>query len=69
MPRQSSCVVVLHACIFMSRTEAITCLLQIVTLSGYEEKYGRSKGYKGSKHPNASSVAAVVGEKAHLGMK
>jgi len=34
--------------IFMSRTEAITCLPQIVTLHGCEEKYGRSKGYKGS---------------------
>ena len=32
----------------MSRTEAIKCLLQIVTLCGCEEKYGRSKKYKGS---------------------
>jgi len=32
----------------MFRTEAITCLPQIFTLRGCEEKYGRSKGYKGS---------------------
>jgi len=32
----------------MCRTEAIMCLPQIVTLCGCEEKYGRSKGYKGS---------------------
>ena len=32
----------------MSRTEAITCLPQIVTLRSCEEKYGRSKEYKGS---------------------
>ena len=32
----------------MSRTEAITRLLQIVTLRGSEEKYGRSEEYKGS---------------------
>jgi len=34
--------------IFMSHTEAITCLPQIITLRGCEEKNGRSKGYKGS---------------------
>jgi len=32
----------------MSRTETISCLPQIVTLRGCEEKNGRSKGYKGS---------------------
>ena len=32
----------------MSRTEAIMCLPQIVTLLSFEEKNGRSKGYKGS---------------------
>ena len=32
----------------MSRTEAISCLPQIVTLGGCEEKNGRSKGHKGS---------------------
>ena len=31
----------------MSRTEAIPCLLQIVTLRGCEQKNGRSKEYKG----------------------
>jgi len=31
----------------MPRTEAIPCLPQIVTLSGCEEKNGKSKGYKG----------------------
>jgi len=34
--------------IFMSHTETITCLPQIITLRGCEEKYGRSKGYKDS---------------------
>ena len=34
--------------IFMSRTKAISCLPQIITLRGCEEKNGRSKGYKGS---------------------
>ena len=48
------------AAIFMSRTEAITCL----PLCGCEEKNGRSKGVQ-RKHP----VAAAVGEKAHLGTK
>ena len=42
----------------MSRTEAISCLLQIVTLHGCEKKNGRSKGYKGSLAP---SVAGAVG--------
>ena len=32
----------------MSRTEAILCLPQIITLRGCEEKNGRSEGYKGS---------------------
>ena len=32
----------------MSRSEAILCLPQIVTLRGCEEKNGRSKGYKGN---------------------
>ena len=32
--------------IFMSRTEAISCLLQIFTLHSWEEKNGRSKGYR-----------------------
>ena len=31
----------------MSRTEAISCLPQIVALRGCEEKDGKSKGYKG----------------------
>ena len=48
----------------MSRTEGITSLPQIVTLRSCEENYGRSKGYKG-----ASTVAAAVGKKAHLGTK
>jgi len=48
----------------MSRTEAISCVPQIITLRGCEEKNGRSKVT-----PDASTVAAVVGEKAHLGMK
>jgi len=34
--------------IFMSCTEAIPCLLQIITLRGCKEKDGRSRGYKGS---------------------
>jgi len=55
--------------IFMSRTEAITCLLQTVTLRGCEERIG----YKGSTIYiyiyNASTVAAAVGEKAHLETK
>jgi len=33
--------------IFISRTEAIKCLPQIVTLRGCEERMG-TKGYKGS---------------------
>ena len=45
-------------------TEAISCLPQIVTLRGCEEKDARSKGYKGS-----TLMQAAVGEKAHLGMK
>jgi len=44
---------------FMSHTEAITCLPQIVTLRGCEERM----------HHDASTLAAVVGEKAHLEMK
>jgi len=32
----------------MSRTEAILCLPQIITLGSCEENNGRSKGYKGS---------------------
>ena len=32
--------------IFMSRTEAIMCLLQIVTLSGCEERMGAQRGIK-----------------------
>ena len=32
--------------IFMSRTEAIMCLPQIVTLRGFEEKMGDQKGTK-----------------------
>jgi len=32
----------------MSHTEAISCLPQIVTLRGCEEKNGRSKEYKAS---------------------
>ena len=34
--------------IFLSRTEAIMCLLQIATLRGCEERMGGTKGYKGS---------------------
>jgi len=32
--------------IFMSRTEAITCLPQIVTLRGCEERMGAQRGTK-----------------------
>jgi len=32
----------------MSRTEAITCLPQIVTLRSCEERMGDQRGYKGS---------------------
>ena len=32
--------------IFMSRTEAITCLPQIVTLRGCEERMGDQRGTK-----------------------
>ena len=48
----------------MSRTEAISCLPQIVTLRGCEESKGVQR-----LHPDASTAAAAVGEKAHLGMK
>ena len=41
----------------MSRTEAITCLLQ------------KSERMGGGGYNDASTVAAAVGEKAHLGMK
>ena len=34
--------------IFMSHSEAITCLPQIVTLRGCEERMGPQRGYKGS---------------------
>jgi len=34
--------------IFMSHTEAITCLPQIITFRGCEERMGGTKGYKGS---------------------
>jgi len=46
----------------MSRTEAISCLPQIITLRSCEEKDG--KGYEGS-----TLMQAAVGEKAHLRMK
>ena len=49
--------------IFMSRTEAITCLPQIVTLRSCEERMGDQRSTK------ESTVAPVVGEKAHLGTK
>jgi len=45
--------------IFMSRTEAITCLLQIVTLHSCEERMGDETGTK-------VVPAPAVGEKAHL---
>ena len=48
--------------IFMSCTEAITCLPQISPIRSCKK---RMEGYKGS----TSTVAAVVGEKAHLGVK
>ena len=32
--------------IFMSRTEAITCLPQVITLRGYEERMGDQRGTK-----------------------
>ena len=51
--------------ICMSHTEAITYLLQIVTLSGCEERMGYQRGTKVA--PDASTVAAVVGEKANPG--
>ena len=50
--------------IFMSRTEAITCLLQIVTLHGCEERMGDQGDKVLCKH-----FASVVGEKAHLRTK
>jgi len=53
--------------IFMSQTEAITCLPQIVTLCGCEERMGDQRGTKVA--PWCSTVAAEVGEKAHLGTK
>ena len=48
----------------MSRTEAITCLPQIVTLPGYEERMGDQRGKK-----VACTLAAAVGKKAHPGTK
>jgi len=54
--------------IFMFYTEAIKCLLQIVTLCSCEERMGDQRGTKVAlwyKH----CIAAAVGEKAHLGMK
>ena len=51
--------------IFMPHTEAITCLSQIVTLVNNEWE---SKGVQ-SWHHDSSTVAAAVGEKAHLGTK
>ena len=53
--------------IFMSRTEAILCLPQIVTLHGCEERMGIQRGTKVAH--DASTLATAVGEKAHLGMK
>jgi len=50
----------------MSCTEAIACLPQIITLRGCEKRMRGTKGYKGH---DASTVAAAVGEKAHLGTK
>ena len=35
-----------HKCICVLRTEAITCLLQIVTLRGCEERVGDQRGTK-----------------------
>ena len=54
---------------FMSCIEAITCLPQIITLRCCEERMGHTKGYKGSTMMQASTAAAVIGEKVHLGMK
>jgi len=34
--------------IYMSLTEVITCLLQIITLRHCEERIGGTRGYKGS---------------------
>ena len=53
----------------MCRTEAISCLLQIVTLRGCEEKDGRLKGYKAGTLMQALYIVAAVGEKAYLRMK
>jgi len=50
--------------IFMSRTEVITCLKQIVTLRGCEERMGDQWGTN-----DVTIVARAVAEKAHLGMK
>ena len=50
--------------ICMSHTEAITCLLQIVTLRSCEERMEDQRGTH-----DASTAAAAVGEKAHLGTK
>ena len=53
--------------IFMSHTEAITCLPQTITLHGCENEW-EIKGVQ-RQHPDASTVAPAVVEKAHLGMK
>ena len=50
--------------IFMSCTEAIMCLPQIVNLRGCEERMRAQRGTK-----IANTVAAAISEKAHLGTK
>ena len=56
--------------IFMSScSEAITCLLQIVTFTQiYMKKEWGCKGVQ-SQHHDASVITAVIGEKAHLETK
>ena len=48
-----------------SCSEAIMCLLQIITLPDCEEDWG----HKGVQSHDANTGAAAVDEKAHLGMK
>ena len=54
----------ISSAIFMSCTEAITYLPQIVTLCGCEERMGDQRGTKVT-----WTVAAAVGEKTHLRTK
>ena len=53
---------------YMSLTEAITCLPQIITLHGYEERMGEQRGTKVTQC-DTSTAAPAVGKKAHLRTK